>query len=332
MFPFNVYLLAILSAFALTFGTLPLWEKFCLRIGLMDDPGDRKIHDRPIPLAGGLAVTTGLLVPTIVASLFLLLQGYLGKFEILGTNSAFLLLHGLARRHTELIGILLGALGMLLLGILDDKHELKPATKFGGQFVIALAVAACGLRITLFVASPIFHYTVTILWILTVINAFNFMDNMNGLCTGLGAIGSWFFAMIAAGDGQYLVSIVAFLTFGALLGFLPLNFPSARAFLGDAGSHLVGYLLAVLAILPHFYSIRHPRHWAVLIPLLVLAVPLLDMVQVVILRWRLGKPFYHGDTNHLSHRLVRMGLSKSTAVVILWLASALLASLALLLN
>jgi UDP-GlcNAc:undecaprenyl-phosphate GlcNAc-1-phosphate transferase len=332
MFPFNVYLLAILSAFALTFGTVPLWEKFCLRIGLMDDPGDRKIHDRPIPLAGGLAVTTGLLVPTIVASLFLLLQGHLGKFEILGTNSAFLLLHGLSRRHTELIGILLGALGMLLLGILDDKHELKPATKFGGQFVIALAVAACGLRITLFVASPIFHYTVTILWILTVINAFNFMDNMNGLCTGLGAIGSWFFAMIAAGDGQYLVSIVAFLTFGALLGFLPFNFPSARAFLGDAGSHLVGYLLAVLAILPHFYSIRHPRHWAVLIPLLVLAVPLLDMVQVVIVRWRLGKPFYHGDTNHLSHRLVQMGLSKSTAVVILWLASALLASLALLLN
>lgn len=332
MFPFNVYLLAILSAFALAFATTPLWEKFCLRIGLMDDPGHRKIHDHPIPLAGGLAVTTGLVVPTIIASLFLLLQGHLGKFEVLGPNSAFLLLHGLARRHTELIGILLGALGMLLLGILDDKHELKPAMKFAGQVIIAFAVAACGLRITLFVPNPIFHYTVTILWILTVINAFNFMDNMNGLCTGLGAIGSWFFAMIAAGDGQYLVSIVAFLTFGALFGFLPFNFPGARAFLGDAGSHLVGYLLAVLAILPHFYSVRHPRHWAVLIPLLVLAIPLLDMVQVVLVRWRLGRPFYHGDTNHLSHRLVRLGLSKVRAVAVLWLASALIASLALLLD
>jgi UDP-GlcNAc:undecaprenyl-phosphate GlcNAc-1-phosphate transferase len=331
MFPFNVYLLAIVSAFALAFGTMPLWEKVCLRIGLMDDPGHRKIHDRPVPLAGGLAVTTGLVVPTIIASLLLLLQGHLQKFEVLGTNSAFLLLHGLARRHTELIGILLGALGMLLLGILDDKHELKPAAKFAGQFVIAFAVAACGLRITLFVPNPIFHYTVTILWILTVINAFNFMDNMNGLCTGLGAIGSWCFAMIAAGDGQYLVTIVALLTFGALIGFLPFNFPNARAFLGDAGSHLVGYLLAVLAILPHFYSIRHPHHWAVMIPLLVLAVPLLDMIQVVVVRWRLGKPFYHGDTNHLSHRLVQLRFSKSTAVVILWLASALLASLALLL-
>jgi UDP-GlcNAc:undecaprenyl-phosphate GlcNAc-1-phosphate transferase len=298
----------------------------------MDDPGHRKIHDRPIPLAGGLAVMTGLLVPTIVASVFLLLQGHLGRFAILNTNAAFLLMHGLERRHTELGGILIGALGMLVLGILDDRHELKPAMKFTGQFLIALAVTACGVRITLFIPNPILHYAVTILWILTIINAFNFMDNMNGLCAGLGAISSWYFAMIAAGDGQYLVTIVAFLTFGALLGFLPYNFPNARAFLGDSGSHLVGYLLAVLAILPHFYTVRHPRHWAVFIPLLVLAIPLLDLVQVVLVRWRLGKPFYHGDTNHLSHRLVQLGLPKSRAVEVLWLVSALIASLALLLD
>jgi UDP-GlcNAc:undecaprenyl-phosphate GlcNAc-1-phosphate transferase len=221
---------------------------------------------------------------------------------------------------------------MLVLGILDDKHELKPVMKFAGQFLIALGVAACGVRITLFVPNPIFHYAVTILWILTIINAFNFMDNMNGLCGGLGAISSWFFALIAAGNGQYLVAITAFLAFGALLGFLPHNFPNARAFLGDSGSHFVGYLLAVLAILPHFYTVRHPQHWAVLIPLLVLAIPLADMIQVVIVRWRLGKPFYHGDTNHLSHRLVQLGLSKARAVEILWLASALFASLALILD
>jgi UDP-GlcNAc:undecaprenyl-phosphate GlcNAc-1-phosphate transferase len=336
MFPFNVYLLAIVSSFALAFGTLPLWQKVCLCIGLMDDPGHRKIHDRPIPLAGGLAVMTGLAVPTLVAAGVLLFEKYSGKLTLPNPNSAHLLIHGLERRHIELAAILLGALGMLILGILDDKYELKPAIKFAGQFVIALAVAASGARITLFIHNPpfhyavVFHYAITILWILTVINAFNFTDNMNGLCAGLGAIGSWYFAMIAAADGQYLVSIVAFLTFGALLGFLPYNFPNARAFLGDSGSHLVGYLLAVLAILPHFYSIRHPRHWAVLIPLFVLAVPLLDMVQVVLVRWRLRKPFYQGDNNHLSHRLVSLGLPKSTAVEILWFGAALLASLALL--
>jgi UDP-GlcNAc:undecaprenyl-phosphate GlcNAc-1-phosphate transferase len=193
--------------------------------------------------------------------------------------------------------------------------------------IIAALVAASGVRITLFVHSQVFHYLITILWILTVINAFNFMDNMNGLCTGLGAIGAWYFAVVAAADVQYLVALIAFVTFGGLLGFLPYNFPRAKAFLGDAGSHLVGYLLAVLAILPHFYSSRHPRRWAVLIPLLVLGVPLLDMAWVVLLRWRKGQPFYVGDTNHLSHRLVRLGLNRTQAVLCIWFLSAAMGAL-----
>jgi len=106
------------------------------------------------------------------------------------------------------------------------------------------------------------------------------------------------------------------------------NFPRARAFLGDAGSHLVGYLLAVLAILPHFYTAQRPRHLAVLIPLLVLAVPLLDLVWVVVLRWRRGQPFYQGDTNHLSHRLVRTGLSRTQTVLLIWLLAGLLGAVA----
>jgi UDP-GlcNAc:undecaprenyl-phosphate/decaprenyl-phosphate GlcNAc-1-phosphate transferase len=193
--------------------------------------------------------------------------------------------------------------------------------------VIATVVAAAGTRITLFVPSLLFSYGITILWILTVVNAFNFMDNMNGLCAGLGVIGAWYFGHIAAADDQYLVALIAFLTLGSLLGFLPYNFPRARAFLGDAGSHLVGYLLAVLAILPHFYTVRHPRKWAVLIPLFVLAVPLLDLVWVVVLRWRIGQPFYQGDTNHLSHRLVRSGLTPIRAVLLIWLLAALLGGL-----
>ncbi|MCX6915639.1 MAG: MraY family glycosyltransferase, partial [Verrucomicrobia bacterium] len=217
---------------------------------------------------------------------------------------------------------------ILLVGVLDDKHELRPRTKFAGQFLIAWLVAASGVRVTLFVPNLIFSYAITILWILTVINAFNFLDNMNGLCAGLGATGALHFAFIAAADDQYLVALIAFLTFGALLGFLPYNFPRARAFLGDAGSHLVGYLLAVLAILPHFYTVRHPRRWAVVIPLLILAVPLLDMVWVVVLRWRIGQPFYQGDTNHISHRLVRRGLSRWQAVVVIWVAAEAFALLA----
>jgi UDP-GlcNAc:undecaprenyl-phosphate GlcNAc-1-phosphate transferase len=344
-FPGNVYFLAVVSACVTVLTALPLWRKWCLRTGLVDEPGHRKIHDQPIPLAGGLAVMTGLLIPTLLACLVLWWQRSGGnggeasvipdstardtsRFAVLDPVTAFLLQYGLSRRGIELAGIFLGAFGMLWVGWLDDKHELRPRAKFAGQVIIAALVAASGVRITLFVPSLIFSYAVTILWILTVINAFNFMDNMNGLCAGLGAIGACQFAMIAAADGQYLVALIAFLTFGALLGFLPYNFPRARAFLGDSGSHLVGYLLAVLAILPHFYTVRHPRRWAVLIPLLVLAIPLVDLCWVVLLRWRLGQPFYQGDTNHLSHRLVRRGLTRTQAVLVIWLAAGALALLA----
>lgn len=320
-FPFNVYLAALLSAAATTFATLPLWQRWCQRTGLVDDPGHRKIHQAPIPLAGGFAVLSGLLLP--LAAAIVLLQS--SDHQIV---SAAALGHGFSRRGLQILAILFGAIAITLLGWLDDKHELRALLKFAGQLLVAALLCSVGVRITLFVPNLLFSYAVTMLWLVTVINAFNFMDNMNGLCAGLGIIGAWHFGAMAAADGQYLVALIALLACGALLGFLPHNFPKARAFLGDAGSHLTGYLLAVLAILPHFYTPQRPRALAVLTPLLVLAVPLLDLVWVVILRWRTGKPVYVGDTNHLSHRLVRTGCSHTRAVLLIWLAAAVLGALA----
>jgi len=322
-FPFNAYWAAFVGAFLTAWSTLPLWRAWCLRVGLVDDPGQRKIHDAPLPLAGGLAVLTGLVVPLLAGAIA-------ARLELLGTDTASLLSYGFSRRAVELIAILGGALGMVALGCWDDKQELRPAMKFSGQCFIAALVAAAGVRITLFVHSALFSYLITVLWILTVTNAFNFMDNMNGLCAGLGAIAALCFGLIAAAAGQYLVALIALAGAGALLGFLPYNFPGATAFLGDAGSHLVGYLLAVIAILPHFYSRRNQDVLAVLKPLLILAVPLLDLIWVVLLRWKSGKPFYLGDTNHLSHRLVRRGWSPTRAVLAIWLLAAALGGLALL--
>lgn len=314
-FPFNYFLAAFLGAFLTTLLALPVWRKWCLRIKLVDDPGHRKIHDQPIPLAGGLAVLTGILLP-LAAGAVLLKTGA----DIFHQTEP--IQHGLEKRGLELLTLACGAIAVTILGWLDDKHELKPLAKFIGQLLVAIAVAMACKRITLFVHSDIFSYAITILWVLTVINAFNFMDNMNGLCAGLGAIGALFFAVIAAANGEYLVATTGFVMCGALIGFLPWNFPSARAFLGDAGSHLVGYLLAVMAILPHFYTRQNPRPLAVLSPLLVLAIPLIDLAQVVILRTLNRKPFWLGDTNHLSHRLVRAGLSRTRAVLLLWLIAA----------
>lgn len=311
-FPFNIYAAGALTAFLASAATLPLWRRWCERFGFIDDPGHRKIHSTPIPLAGGWAVLTGIALPIALGALAVSLD--LVKSESLH--------YGVIRRSSQLLVLLLGAFGMAMLGSLDDKYELSPRIKFAGQFLIAAATWLAGIRITLFVPSLTFSFVVTVLWILTVTNALNFLDNMNGLCAGLGVIGAWACGWSAALQGQYLVALFAFVALGALLGFLPYNYPKASAFLGDAGSHLVGYLLATLAILPHFYSKTQPHPWAVLSPLVILAVPLLDLAWVVMLRRRIGQPFYVGDTNHISHRLVRRGLSKPAAVALIWLMAA----------
>jgi UDP-GlcNAc:undecaprenyl-phosphate GlcNAc-1-phosphate transferase len=318
-FPFNIYSASLFLSLFITIASTPVWIRICARFGLLDDPGHRKLHTTPIPLAGGFSVISGLILPAVFGFLYLKLQNRGASGDHLQSG---LLAYGAEKKGFQLIALFAGATGMMLLGFIDDKVELRAGWKFSGQILVALLAAVAGVRISLFVPNLVFGYVITVLWIVTLTNAFNFMDNMNGLCAGLGAIGAWAFGWSAAAKGQYLVAAVAFHMFGALLGFLPFNYPRAKTFLGDAGSHLVGYWLSVLAILPHYYSRSSQNVWAVLSPLLILAVPLADMAWVVVLRTLKGQPFYVGDTNHLSHRLVRAGLSKSSAVAAIWLFAA----------
>jgi UDP-GlcNAc:undecaprenyl-phosphate/decaprenyl-phosphate GlcNAc-1-phosphate transferase len=326
-FPYIAYILVFSVAAGASAASLPLWCAFCRRAGFVDDPGVRKIHARPTPLAGGLAVFTGLCAVLAVG-------GFAVFAGLPDTQTVARVLHGFERRGAQLAAILAGAGGMLLLGLWDDRRELGAAPKFAVQLVIAAGLAAAGVRITLFIPSSVVGYAITALWLVTVVNAVNFNDNMNGLCAGLAAVAAGWIACFAARHGQYLVAMMALAVLGSLLGFLPFNYPRASAFLGDSGSHLVGYLLAVLAILPHFFSARSPRSnpWAVLTPVLVLAVPLADLVVVSLRRTLAGKPFWIGDTNHFSHRLVHAGFSRPAAVSLLWLAGFVAGALSLFLD
>lgn len=299
MQPWLSFIIAAAAALALT----PLARAASRRLGFLDEPGQRKIHAEPVALLGGVAVFVAVVLGILAAGP-----------AALGQDS----------RHV--VGVLVGGTMALVLGLVDDRLDLKAAPKLAGQVVIALVAVACGLRVTLFIPVPALQWVLTVLWLVAVMNALNFMDNMDGLCSGVGAICALIFGGIALAHGQPLAGTVAAAMAGALLGFLPWNFPRAKIFLGDSGSHLVGFLLGALALLPHYYLLRDPSptFLPVLIPLIVLALPLFDLVAVMWQRWRQGVPVYIGDTNHISHRFVRLGLSPVAAVMVLYLLTTVL--------
>src|SRR3954469_9465546 len=288
-FPETLYAGGFLVAAVITAVLMPISIRVSRELGFVDEPGERKIHGDSISLGGGIAVFCGALCTLTIAALIL----FTNFFD---ASSYERLQYGMIHRAGQVGVIFSGAVAMLCLGLLDDRYELSPGIKLFGQFVVAFLVAASGIRITLFIPSIVFSYAATVLWIVTLVNAFNFMDNMNGLCGGLTAIAAVFFGIAAGLGGDYLVGGLAFVFAGAFCGFLPYNFPNAKAFLGDSGSHLAGFIAAVLAILPHYYSAKHPHVVAVFAPLLILGVPLIDLVSVVIIRMRLGQPIYIGDT------------------------------------
>ena len=302
----------------LTATLMPLCRKAALRRGLMDRPCSEghKNHAQATPVVGGVAMAL-VWFPVLALALAgsVLLAPWLPAFltEPLG---------GLRTALPSLATVVLCALLLVLMGYRDDRAHLSARTKLAVQLGAALLTALLGPRILVGVVPLWLSWLLTALWIATVVNAMNFFDNMNGLAGGVAVIAFAFLFAIAALRGQLFVGAFNALSGGVALGFLFHNFPKAKVFMGDCGSHFLGYLLAVSCILTTFYHPENtPSLLALTIPLLVLAVPLLDAITVVLLRLRLHKPIYVGDNRHLSHRFVALGLSRTQAVLAIWLLS-----------
>lgn len=315
-----VYFFVFDVSFVLALVLTPFFRHISYRLGITDQPDlERKIHTGAMPLLGGVAVfaafATNVLLGYFVA---LPLAGRI-DLPLVEMPDVRTYIEGAFSVGPKLMLLLAGGAGMIALGLYDDTRELKPGIKLLWQIAIATLVAVFHMRITVFIPNPVVNCAVTVIWIVTVVNAMNWLDNMDGLCAGVGMVCAGMFAFIAAMREQYFVCVLAVALTGSLLGFLPYNFKPAKIFLGDAGSHFVGFMLAVLPILGTFYNPGAPTWLPVLIPLLVLAVPLFDMAMVIAIRIVHGNPVYMGDINHISHRLVRLGLPQSWAVALIYL-------------
>lgn len=314
-------LFAVIGAFLVSLFATILVRAWARRCSFIDRPGGHKRHDRPLALGGGIAITV-----TICAAM---VGGTAVAAAVREAPPAWLPpgvsqhLDGLASKLRAVIGLAVCVTILHVVGLFDDRRALGPWSKLAAQFAVALFTAGVlGIR-ALEALPPFWSAACTVGWIVLITNAFNFLDNMDGLSAGVAAIAALVFALAAMRTGQVFVPVLALVVVGTLAGFLVFNFAPASIIMGDAGSLVVGYLMSVLTILTTFYDPGlGMTPWGVLVPLVVLAVPLYDVGSVVVHRLRAGDSPFRGDNRHFSHRLVRKGLSRRGAVLTIYLATA----------
>jgi len=301
-----------------------LVRRWALANDFVDQPGERKIHAKPIALGGGIAVFWVVILPIALIAVFAALFNRYGTPAWLPHTIA-IHIPGLATR-TRMAGVLIISAGVLhVMGLIDDRKHLGPYLKLILQIAVALFLTTVGqIRFSLFIPNPFLTTLLSIVWIIIIVNAFNFLDNMDGLSAGVALICSVIILSAALASGQVFVSGILVLLIGALLGFLLFNFAPAKIFLGDAGSLLVGMLLAVATMLTTYYHKDADKsYWySAFIPIVALAVPLYDCISVTLLRLYQGKSPFVGDKQHFSHRLVGRGMSTRQAVLTIYLATA----------
>jgi UDP-GlcNAc:undecaprenyl-phosphate GlcNAc-1-phosphate transferase len=291
--------------------------------GLVAHPRADRYHRSVIPLGGGAAIY-GTLAYFIIAAAVVV------RF-LLATDDSPNLLGRVAgldpgdflRHSHELLVILLCATILFVVGLWDDRRALGPFFKLGVQFAVAaLAALFAGVRVEFFIDDPLVTSLLSAFWIVLIINAFNFLDNMDGASAGMAAIASTVLFVAAAFNGQVLVGGLALIFIGALLGFLLFNFPPASIFMGDAGSLVVGFFVALLTLRTDYYQQAQSGSWyPVLLPLIAMAVPLYDFTSVTLLRLSQGKSPFVGDMQHFSHRLKRRGLTDTQTALTLYTAT-----------
>ena len=297
-------------------------KKGAVRTGFVSRPASDRYHKNVIPLGGGIAIVATLVLVILSAIVVVKYLVVPGRFEWLAKRATIDPADFLARID-ELLVILLSIVVLFVLGLWDDKRHLGPFFKLGVQFAVAfVAAAAAEIRVELFIESRVLASVLSAFWIVLIINAFNFLDNMDGASAGIAVITSSILFTAAAFSGQILVGGLALVFIGTLLGFLVFNFPPAGIFMGDAGSLVVGFFVALLSLRTTYYHQAQSGQWyPVFMPLVALAVPLYDFISVTLLRISQGKSPFVGDTQHFSHRLKRHGLTDTQTVLTLYLAT-----------
>lgn len=285
----GAFVISLLVAYVAT----PLARIAAIKFGILDKPEDKKSHLHPTPLLGGVAIYIAFMLGIIFA---------------VGVNKS-------------LLGIFIGATILFAIGIIDDKNGMMPRLKLTVQVLAALTAFKFGLQV-ITIEDYYLSMVFTVFWIVGVTNAFNLLDNLNGLSSGIAAISSAFFFIIAFLDGDYLTATLAASITGSCLGFVRFNFPKAQIFMGDAGSLILGFLTACLAVIGSWKTEKITLSLS--IPIIILAYPIFDTTLVTIIRIMERRPVFQGGKDHSSHILAHIGFKKKNAVLLIFAVCVLL--------
>ncbi len=295
-----LYLAVFSSALAVVLLATPWAMSAARRLGVLDVPSARKVHLQPTPLLGGVAIYAAIWIALLLISRLELARQYVFLPDTTG----------------ELALIFLSTVVLILVGILDDRTTggIPPWAKLLGQLLAAAIVLTAGVRFQIFGLLPL-DLVLTLVWLVGISNAVNFLDNIDGLSAGATAIAAAFFFLLASANGQYLVAIMALAVAGGCLGFLRYNFNPAVIFMGDAGTLFLGFLLAIIGAK---LQPGPTGWWGLLAAVLILILPIFDTTFVTLNRLRTGRRVTQGGKDHTSHLLVRRGLPHRQAVLLLY--------------
>lgn len=316
---------AVLSLLILALTTVlcatlvPVVRLLAFRLGIVDQPGHRKVHRAPTPRLGGLAVfasftgvvLTGYLVAPELAA-HPVLGGWFGQ--------SLAMLREVRAVGAKLLAVLAGGAVVFVVGLLDDRlgGRFPVWVKLLGQVAAASVLPLAGVSIS-FLPFAWLNALVTVVWVVGITNAFNLLDNMDGASAGVALVASLVLLVNARFLGEHFVVLILAAFAGSLVGFLLFNLRPASVFLGDCGSLFIGFVMASVTLLERYVSHASSTLFPVLMPVVVLAVPLVDTATVVVIRLREGRPIYVGDNCHLAHQLVAIGFSPRCAVLLLHL-------------
>jgi UDP-GlcNAc:undecaprenyl-phosphate/decaprenyl-phosphate GlcNAc-1-phosphate transferase len=273
----------------------PLALKVAVRRSVLDHPGDHKSHESPVPYLGGLAMVGAFSLAVLAAAVI--------RPPVTGRN--------------ELFVVVALAFGLSLVGLFDDIRHVRPWARVLCEIGAGYALYEVGAGVELF-GSDLANALFTIVWVVAITNAFNLLDNMDGLSAGVAAIGAGAFFAIAAANGQFLVAGLAAAVAGCAIGFLRHNFHPARIYMGDSGSLFLGFLLAYLGVKLRFDG---PTSVTFLVPILVVGIAIFDTTLVTICRLLRRRSPFQGGRDHVSHRLVAIGVPVPVAVSLIYVAA-----------